>query len=48
MNSTFSFWHFKLKTEADGLGSCINLPNGFLCKFLVSFLLTDAFIEAIQ
>ena len=41
-------WYFKLQNEADSLGKCINLPNGVLCTFLVSFLLADAFIEGIQ
>ena len=38
----------KLQNEADRLGRCVNLPNGVLCTFLVSFLLVDACIEAIQ
>ena len=46
-NTTF-FWHFKLQNEADRLGRCVNLPNGVLCVFLVSYLLIDTCIEAIQ
>ena len=47
INITF-FWHLKLQNEADSLVRCINLQNVIFCTFLISFLLTDAFIEAIQ
>ena len=42
------FSNFKLLNEADSFDRCMNLRNGVLCSFLVSFLLSDVFIQAIQ